>query len=122
MAFAVTLLASSLVVMHFDPSIWTQYSQLMRSAGIEREFIPCLSVALRVAVHSQAIWLRYLPAAVATVWAVSYYWKNRSAWSWLEHGSLLMLVSILASPYAWLTDQTLVLPAVMSSGFIARTR
>ena len=111
--FAATLLASAVLAARMDPSVWTQYAHLMRDPGIQHEFIPCLSVALGVVLHAQAMWVRYVPALVAAVWASLYYWKHRGAWNWLQHGSLLMLVSILASPYAWLSDQTLVLPAIM---------
>ena len=112
-AFAMTLVMSAGVAMQFSPSVWAEYAQLMRTPGLQHEFVPCISVALPVVLHAKAMWLRYLPAGLAIIWAVPYYWKKRAEWNWLEHGSLLVMVSILASPYAWLTDQTLVLPAMM---------
>ena len=113
---------SSVVAYLIDPSCWAQYSQMMRTTGIEREFIPCLSIALRIGLSPRSMWLQYVPAAVGCVWAVRYYWSRRDAWDWIEHGALLMLVSIFVSPYAWLTDQTLAIPALLRAASRANFR
>lgn len=107
------LAASLSIVTYFNPAIWKQYSYLMHSTGIEREFIPCLAVALRFAIHPNAIWLQYVPAALACCWAIYFFWTRRDAWDWRSDGALLMMVSIVASPYAWISDQSLLIPALM---------
>ncbi len=109
--------ASSAIAYLIDPRCWPQYTQMMRTIGIEREFIPCLSIALRLGVSPRTMWLQYVPAAVGCVWAIRYYWRRRDAWDWMEHGALLMLVSIFVSPYAWLTDQTLAIPGLMRTAY-----
>jgi hypothetical protein len=113
---------SSWLAWHFDPAIWTDYTRMMHSAGLDREFIPCLGVALRFAVNPAAMWIEYIPAALASLWAVRFYWTHRAAWDWQAHGALLMLVSILCSPYAWMTDQALLIPAVLVGVYRARSR
>jgi hypothetical protein len=40
----------------------------------------------------------------------------------MQDGALLMLVSILASPYAWITDQALLVPALLVGVYRATTR
>ena len=114
--------ASSLAAWLLDPAVWTQYARMMRTSGIEREFIPCLSVALRFAIHPQTIALQYLPALAACLWAIYFFWKRRQQWNWMQDGALLMLVSILASPYAWITDQALLIPALLVGVYRATTR
>jgi hypothetical protein len=114
--------ASSLAAWLLDPAVWSQYAQMMRSSGIEREFIPCLSVALRFAIHPQTMALQYLPALAACLWAIPFYWRHRARWDWIQDGSLLMLVSILASPYAWITDQALLVPALLVGVYRATSR
>jgi hypothetical protein len=113
---------SSWVAWHFDPTIWTQYSQMMHSAGLEHEFIPCFGVALRFAIRPAAMWLQYVPAALASAWAIRFYWRHRAAWDWQTHGALLMMVSILCSPYAWMTDQALLIPAILVGVYRATSR
>jgi hypothetical protein len=34
-------------------------------------------------------------------------------WSWSDHGLSVMVVSILATPYGWLTDEVVLLPAIL---------
>jgi hypothetical protein len=114
--------ASSLASWLLDPAVWSQYARMMRTSGIEREFIPCLSVALRFAIHPQTMALQYLPALAACLWAIPFYWRRRTRWDWMQDGALLMLVSILASPYAWITDQALLVPALLVGVYRATTR
>jgi hypothetical protein len=116
------LAASSAAVSLFDPLAWSQYAQMMRTVGIEREFIPCISIALRFAVNPRSTWLQYVPAAAGCVWAVWYYWSRRDAWDWVRHGPLLVLVSMLVSPYSWLTDQVLAIPALLIAAYRANFR
>jgi hypothetical protein len=119
---ALALAASSLVAWFLDPAVWAQYAQMMRSAGIEDEFIPCLSVVLRFAIHRQTMSLQLLPELVACLWAIAFFWKHRDRWDWMQDGALLMLVSIFASPYAWITDQAVLIPALMVGVYRATSR
>jgi hypothetical protein len=118
----VALAVSSLIASILDPGVWVQYGQMMRTAGIEREFIPCLGVVLRLAVRKQAMWLEYIPAAAGCVWGLSYYWKHRDHWDWMEHGAILTLVSVVVAPYAWCTDQALLIPALLQGAYWATSR
>jgi hypothetical protein len=122
LAAVLALVASSLVAWRLDPQVWTQYGQMMRSAGIENEFIPCVGIALRFAIKRHAMWLQYLPAFVGCIWAIAFYWRRREAWDWMRDAAPLMLVSILVSPYGWLTDQTLVIPALLVGIYRATSR
>jgi hypothetical protein len=119
---AVGLAASCAITFAIDPLAWTQYSQMVRSSGIEREYIPCLSFLLRDWLSPHSIWLQYLPAALGCVWALAYFWPRRHSWDWKIDGSPLMLVSILVAPYSWIYDQGLVIPALLQGAFLTRFR
>jgi hypothetical protein len=108
---------SSLAVFFLDPLAWSQYRQMMRGVGDGTEFIPCWSTVFRLGIDPHAMWLQYVFAAVGCIWAIEYYRRHRDAWDWMEHGSLLMLVSVLVSPYAWITDQALVIPALLQGAY-----
>ena len=114
--------ASFAISYHIDPQSWSQYREMVRISGIENEYIPCLSVLLRVWFSKSSIWLQYVLAVVASVWALAYYWKRRAEWNWRTHGSLLMLVSIVAAPYSWLFDQALAIPAILEGAYFTRVR
>ncbi len=113
--FAASLAASSALSLCFDPQAWTQYFALLRSARLVDVFIPTVSVALHFLVDRNAHWLEFLPEAIACAWAAWYYWSRRDRWSWTEHGLLLLLVSMLATPYAWFTDEAILFPAILAA-------
>lgn len=105
-----------------DPRAWADYSRMMRSPLVENEFIPCLSDAIRQLLVPQAVWMQYLPSALAALWAVIYFWQRRLEWDWARNGSLLLLVSLFAAPYCWLYDQCLAIPALIHAGYVTRSR
>jgi Glycosyltransferase family 87 len=119
---AVAMAASCVLAWRIDPLAWSQYGQMMRTSGIEHEFIPCLSDVLRLWISPDRLWIQYVPAALACVWALWYYWARRAEWDWRTHGGLMMLVSLIAAPYSWLFDQVLVLPALLQGAYLTRSR
>jgi hypothetical protein len=119
---ATAVATSTTISLLLDPHVWIQYLTLMRTWGIERELIPCLSVTLRFLVKPDAVWIQYIPAVVGCVWSVSYFQKHSTEWDWMKHGSLLMLVSVLTAPYAWGTDEAVLLPAIMSTIYLSQSR
>jgi hypothetical protein len=118
----VAMAASCAITFAIDPLAWIQYSQFVRSSGIEWEYIPCLSFLLRLWLSPHSIWLQYLPAALGCAWALAYFWSRRHVWDWVKNGSPLMLVSILVAPYSWIYDQGLVIPALLRGAFLTRSR
>ena len=84
------------------------------------QFVPTLSVVLRFFVDRNAGWLQFLPAAATCVWAAWYFWTRRNRWNWMDQGLLLLLVSAVCTPYAWFTDESVLLPAVLSGLFRAK--
>jgi hypothetical protein len=119
---AVALAASCAVTWAIDPRAWTEYSQMMRTSGIQREFIPCLSIVSRLWISPQTTWLQYVPVTLGSLWALGYFWTRRHAWDWMSHGSLLILVSIFVAPYCWLFDQGLAIPALLRGAYVTRSR
>ncbi len=68
-ALALTTAAAFLI----DPTAWPAYAHLMRSPSVENQFIPCLAGSLRHLLRPHAVWLQYLPAALACLWALIYF-------------------------------------------------
>ena len=119
---ASAMAASCAAAYCIDPGAWTGYARMMRTAGIENARIPCLSVALRFWLAPQAIWLTYLPVALACAWALGYFWLRRHTWDWMKNGSLLLLVSLLTAPYSWVYDDCLAIPALLQGAYSTRSR
>jgi Glycosyltransferase family 87 len=119
---AVALSGSFLLTFWIDPSAFSRYLELMRSPGVVQEFVPTLSEVLRFTVNEKAVWLQYLPTAIACLWALWFYWRRRHRWNWLEDGSLVILISFIAAPYSYIYDLTVAIPAVLHGAFICRKR
>ena len=71
------LAASCAAAYYIDPSAWSHYLQMMRAPEVDKQFIPCLSDALRFWLRPQATWLQYLPVLLCCVWALRYFWLRR---------------------------------------------
>lgn len=119
---AVALSVSTGIALILDPRVWAHYSQMMIAARIDQLPIPCLSIVLLRNVSPNTIWLQYLPAALSCIWALAYFRKHRGEWDWMAHGSLLMVVSVFAAPYAWIMDQAILIPALLHAAYVTRSR
>ncbi len=120
--FAAALAFTSVLATVIDPSSWSDYAHLMRSPSVENQFIPCLADALRYWLRPHAVWLQYLPVALACLWALAYFWSRRKHWDWLTDSSALLLVSLMAAPYSWLYDQCLAVHALLDGAYTTRSR
>jgi hypothetical protein len=122
---AIALGVSTAIVFMLDPLIWVHYWQMMStmsSARMQQELIPCVSIMLRSIISPRTMWLQYLASAIGCIWALVYFRKHYDHWDWMEHGSLLMLVSVLLAPYTWLMDQAILIPALLHAACRTRSR
>lgn len=111
---AVALAGSCALSFCFDPAAWSHYLHRASAENIQNQFIPTVSLLFRIALNVNAAWLQFLPVLAGSLWAIWYFGKNRSEWDWIDHGSLLLMISILVAPYAWFTDQCVLFPAVLA--------
>lgn len=110
---AAAFAAGALLTTWVDPQAWSQYAFYMRTSVITREFTPCLGAVLRDWLHPSWEGLAFVPAIVASVWALAWFWPRRHSWDWLDHGNLLVLVSLFAAPFGWIFDQAVAIPAIL---------
>jgi hypothetical protein len=118
----VAMAASCALVYCIDPMAFSQYIHMIRTVGVEAEFIPCLSIVLRFWISEKTMWIQYVAPALACSWALIYYWRRRHRWDWLNEGGMLMVVSIFAAPYCFLYDQGLVIPGLLDGAYRTRSR
>jgi len=119
---ALALGVSIAVASVLDPLVWAHYGQMLHADRVDKSVNPWLSIMLRRSLDPNARWLQYLPAALGCVWALDYYRRRCTDWDWMEHGSLLTLVSLAVAPYEWITDQAILIPAVLHGAYAARSR
>lgn len=119
---AIALAVACAIPLWFDPSIYSQYLAMSRLSGIKQLLLPTLSEVLRFLLDRNALWIQFLPALGGCLWALWYFRRHFAEWDWHAHGSLLMLVSLLVTPYAWYFDAVVVLPALFYAAYRARPR
>jgi hypothetical protein len=122
---AIALGLSTAIAFILDPLVWVHYGQMMSTmsaARMQQEVIPCVSIMLRWTISPKTMWLQYLPSALGCIWALAYFRKHFHHWDWMEHGSLLMLVSVVLAPYTWLMDQAILIPALLHAAYLNRSR
>jgi hypothetical protein len=119
---AVALAGSCVLAYFLDPAGWVEYARMMHRVGLEKEYVPCLIVVLRLWLSPKSIWLQYLAPALGCAWALGYFWPRRHAWDWNRYGGLLVLVSLLAAPYSWVYDGGLAIPALLEGAWGTRSR
>jgi hypothetical protein len=107
------LAAATTLAIGIDAHIWIQYLAMLRGSALDREPFPTISMLFRLLIDRRAGWLAFLPSVFAVLWGLWYYVRNRKVWRWNTHGMLLVLITVLASPYGWFTDEIVLLPSVI---------
>ena len=77
-------------------------------------YAPAMGGLLRSAFGWQNYWLQFVPAFAGTAWCL--WWLSKQAsddFSWSRSLPLLLAVSVCTSPYGWLFDQVVLLPALI---------
>lgn len=112
---AAAFLIATGVSMAFDHNIFHEYREMLYQASIGNEFIPALSGVLRLLFFHHLFWVQFLPMTLGLAWCVWFWLVNRGNWSWREHGPAVMVVSVLTTPYSWLTDEVVLVPAILQA-------
>lgn len=121
--FAMALTAGTALALLFDPHVFQHYREMLYRASIGNEFIPALSGVLRLLFFRREFWVQFIPMTLGIIWCVWFLVCNQSTWNWRRHGPALLVVSILTTPYAWLTDEVVLLPAILQSlAFVYQAR
>lgn len=110
--FASALAVATAFAIYFDTHIWQQYSAMVWGSELDHEFFPTISTLFRLLIDVRATWLLFVPSTVAIAWGLWYFARNRHAWDWKIQGMLLMLVTVMVSPYGWVSDEIVLLPAL----------
>ncbi len=111
--FAIAFVFATLIAFAFDPSIILHYREMLHQQAIQHEFIPGLSGMLRMIFFRRFFWVQFIPMGIGLLWSVRYYWTNREAWSWRQHGPAILVAAVLTTPYSWITDEAVLLPAIL---------
>jgi Glycosyltransferase family 87 len=121
--FATAFAGATLLALMLDPLVFTHYREMLEQAAIGREFIPAFSSVLRLLFFHRFFWVQFVPMVIGTVWSLWYLRRNWNVWDWRRHGPALLVVAVLTTPYEWISDETVLLPAILQAlAFVYATR
>jgi hypothetical protein len=110
---AVAVAAAAVAALLYDPAA-THYFHNAYGAAMATD---CgFGGALRLIFGHERQWLQYVPCIFGAAWFAWYWARRRKTWTWDGDLPLLLLISVASSPYCWLHDFTLVLPAWIALG------
>jgi glycosyl transferase family 87 len=112
---AAALLVATSIALAFDSQILQHYRAMMHDQAIQNEFIPALSGMIRVLFFRRFLWVQLVPLGLGFAWSAWYFSAHRQSWDWRVHGPAVLVVCLLTTPYAWMTDEVVLLPAILQA-------
>lgn len=110
---AASVAAMSLLPLVTNPRVFLDYVHAVRERTPDYFVTPTLGTFLRLLVSWEYSWLMFAPAIIGVGWLVVHWHTQGRAWDWSNRISLVLLLSVVTSPYVWLFDQViLLLPAL----------
>jgi len=106
---------ATLMVLWFDPAVFQHYRMHLATASIEGEFIPSFPGVLRLLFFRRHFWVQFVPLVLGVIWCCTHYLTRRSNWEWRRDAAIVMAISVVCAPYGWLTDDAVLLPAILQA-------
>jgi hypothetical protein len=113
--FAIAFTVVTAIPWALDPAVFGDYRQMLHQASIGNEFIPALSGVLRLIFFHRLFWVQFIPLVLGLLCFLRFCFRNWAHWDWRHHGLMLMIVSVLTTPYSWLSDEVVLLPAILQA-------
>jgi hypothetical protein len=111
--FVGAFLIAMSIALAFDPAVFIQYREMLHQQAIQNEFIPALSGMIRALFFHRVFWVQFVPLGLGLLWCAWYYSRNQDNWNWRQQGLIVLVVAVLTTPYAWMTDEVVLLPAML---------
>ena len=99
-----------------NPHVLPQYLEMLQAYPLTDWANPTLGSYLRFFwLGIDQYWPQFLPALIAVVWLMYYWYRHQAAWDWLQATPVILLVSMLTSPYAWTYDLVILVPCIIAA-------
>jgi hypothetical protein len=92
------------------------FGEYLQSAGNQPPTVwitPTLGALLRLSFGAEKIWLQFLPPAIGAIGFGWYWLKNYQHWSWTVLMPVIILASIISSPFSWSVDQVVLILTIL---------
>ena len=110
----VSVILLMLITMVFNPQVISQYLVMLRTNAISVWASPTIGMYLRLFwLGTENFWPQFLPAIIAGLCFLVYWLYHHASWNWSKDLPILLLVTMITSPYTWTYDLVILLPAII---------
>ncbi len=110
----ITILSLTLVAILVNPQIIHQYLGMLQTYQISDWANPTIGSYIRYFwVGTANYWIQFAPSIAGGVWMIYYWYKQHKTWNWIHELPMVILVSLLTSPYFWTYDLVVLIPAIL---------
>jgi hypothetical protein len=96
-----------------NPNIIKQYLNMLQTYQISDWASPTIGSYIRYFwFETQQFWLQFLPIVLGGIWLTYYWYRHHETWNWVDELPIILLVSMVLSPYSWTYDLVILVPAV----------
>jgi hypothetical protein len=111
---ASAILGSLVFSMIFTPNIIAQYVAMVKEYPLNLWMTSTLGASLRGLFGEEKYYLQFIPSLLGTLWLCVYFYRDRKDFNWHSSLPLVVLVSIVTTPYGWITDYAVLVVSVLS--------
>jgi len=108
-----SIIVSMSITLIFNPSVISQYIVMVREYPLNLWMTSTLGASLRLLIGEEKYYLQFIPVIFGFLWLGWYLYKTRESFEWVNCLPLIILVSIVTTPYGWITDYAILVISVV---------
>ncbi len=113
-SFFISIMIMIFVALVFNQNMILQYIDMLQTYHITEWATPTIGSYLRLFwLGTENFWLQFLPVVFGVGWLVYIWNQHQKSWNWMDELPIILLVSMVFSPYSWTYDLVLLIPAVV---------
>jgi hypothetical protein len=98
----------------YNPHLIQQYLGMLQTNQILMWENPTIGSLLRfVWFDNNNFWIHVMPIIFGAIWFIYYWNRKHDTWNWEDEIPILLLVSVLISPFTWTYDYVILVPVIL---------
>jgi hypothetical protein len=110
---ALALILAACVPLLWNPQVVGQYLAIVTGHPPVFWATSTVGALLMFGLGSARGWILFIPALVGIIWVSFHVTRHRDSWGWRDRLPLILLVSVLTTPFGWYWDLVILVPALM---------
>jgi hypothetical protein len=112
-ACAIAFIISNSIMLFQNPTIFSEYIDSIHLSAPHTCSSATLSSFVCLIAETRNTWLQWALPIGGIIWLIFRWNKEKYSWQWKQEISIILLVSLITVPYAWMHDFTLLILPVL---------